>query len=184
MPSLSTSPELTMTQPRGLSLSTRLSDQPSAGVPLRGSQLWPRPNVWEALLYPTWAEAVKAFLPTAAEFSITREIDDTLQELLDMGIQIRNFDEVRTYLMEFPDMIGATAEVARIARDRLQDAQLTLEVYHDPEVDDDHLIMYARFQDYGADIMEKIRRVRRLCRDFPVGKKGRLLLTTDFKPAR
>lgn len=63
----------------------------------------------------------------------------------------------------------------------LRDAQFTLEVYEDPEIDDKHLVLYVRFKNYDRDVMESIRNVRKKCREMLVGKSGWLHVTTDFQ---
>lgn len=114
--------------------------------------------------------------------SLTREIDGCLKRLQFKGVRLNKIEEIREYLLQFPDMIEATEEIASVSLATLSGIQLTLEVYQDPEIDDKHLVLYARYKNYDQDMMEKIRDVRKKSRKYLLGKSGWLHLTTDFQP--
>lgn len=115
--------------------------------------------------------------------SLTMEIEECLKNLQLQGVRMNRIEEIREYLRRFPDMIGATEEIVKEAFSSLPEAQFVLEVYQDPEIEDEHLVLYVRFKNYPQDVMEKIRGVRERCRAYLVGRKGWLHLTTDFYPA-
>lgn len=119
----------------------------------------------------------------SGEVSITREIDSCLKELQRRGMRFNKIDQIREYLLKFPDMIETTVRIAELAIIYLPEAKFTLEVYQDPEIEDIHLVLYVRFEDYEQSVMEKIREIRRKCRGHLIGKTGWLHLTTDFQPA-
>lgn len=98
--------------------------------------------------------------------------------------RLNNPDEIKEYLLESPDVIGVIAQIAPVVRASLPDAQLALEVYRDPEVDDKHLVLYARFENYDQLAMRRIRNAREKIRGHLVGKRGWLHLTTDFHPQK
>lgn len=61
-------------------------------------------------------------------------------------------------------------------------AELSLELYRDPEIKDEYLTLYVRETRYTADILDRIDRATQA-----FGKKlerasGSLLITTDFRP--
>jgi hypothetical protein len=80
------------------------------------------------------------------------------------------------------------------AKRHFPEAQLVLDLYIDPEIDDKHLVLYIRMWDYGDSVMEEIREAREELGRFIdrmekaeseflhklVGKRGWLQLTTDF----
>jgi len=94
-------------------------------------------------------------------------------------------EKVSGYLLRFPDMLEAVHQVVRIAREHLPEAQLELVVHRDPEIEDEHLVLYARFPQYDPAVMERIRAARRAYSPYIRGKSGWILLTTDFRrPSR
>ncbi len=118
-----------------------------------------------------------------ATVALEKEVQEALEKVQAMGISVSDAEGVREYLLRFPDMVQATVQVCEIVRREIPDAHLSLDVYRDPEIDDEHLILYARFPHYDATVLQKIRDARGKYRQHLVGKKGWLLLTTDFVPA-
>ena len=92
-----------------------------------------------------------------------------------------NSEKVSDYLLRFPDMLETVNQVVRTVREHLPEAQLELVVYHDPEIEDEHLVLYARFPRYTPAVMERIRAARRAYSPYIRGKSGWILLTTDFR---
>ncbi|MCS7303614.1 MAG: hypothetical protein NZ602_00700 [Thermoguttaceae bacterium] len=99
-----------------------------------------------------------------------------------LGVRIPDPAEVFDYLVRFPEMILVVDEVVRIAAKRLPDAQLTLQVYHDAEIEEEYLTLYARFNFYDETTMERVRAVRDQYRPLLRNRSGWLLFTTDFRP--
>ena len=63
-------------------------------------------------------------------------------------------------------------------------AQLSLELYRDPEVSDAYLTLYARQEDYEPGLMDELEEVSKQLDEHLEGTSGFLLLTTDFQPPR
>lgn len=97
-------------------------------------------------------------------------------------VLLTNPEEIYDYLLRFPDLIGVIDKVVLIARTYLQDAQHSLEVYHDTESDDEHLVLYARCRAYDEQTVDRIRSVRGRYGPLLVGKSGWLIFTIDFQP--
>lgn len=114
------------------------------------------------------------------EIALTREIENCLETLRRRGICFGKIEEIREYMLQFPDMIEVALVATQVARKYLSEAQLTLEVYRDPEIEDRHLVLYVRLEQYDQSVMERIREVRKEYRRYLFGKKGWLHLTTDF----
>jgi WD40 repeat protein len=62
--------------------------------------------------------------------------------------------------------------------------ELSLELYKDPEIDDQYLTLYVRQQRYAPDLMEKIDRFSRQFDDSLEKPSGYLLITSDFRRPR
>ena len=118
----------------------------------------------------------------ASPSPLTGLIESALRRLEDIRVMIEDSRSVCSYLFEYPDMIDAIEQIARVARENFEEDQLVLRLYVDPEIDDEYLVLYVRAREYQPPIIERIRAVRRQCRDFLSGKKGWLLVTTDFRP--
>jgi hypothetical protein len=112
--------------------------------------------------------------------SLVLQVWAVLKQLQTLGFIISRPDEVNEYLLQFPDLLDIIAEIARKVRRQFPEAQLLLNVYRDPEVEDQFLVVYARFNNYGDFVLKKIKEVRRGFHEILSRRKGRLLLTTDF----
>jgi len=101
------------------------------------------------------------------------------------AVEIRRVAEVRCYLDSHTDTYGVTEKVCKAARREFgPEAFLTLQVYRDPEIEDEYLALYVRLRAYGPDTLPRMRSVvdafdNELCQT-----SGSILLTTDFRPVR
>ncbi|HUW57877.1 MAG TPA: hypothetical protein VMZ92_14650 [Planctomycetota bacterium] len=93
--------------------------------------------------------------------------------------------DVRQYLLRYPDLTSLLPRMSnrtwQVFRER---AQLSLEVYRDPEIEDEYLALYVRQESYGPDIMDMIRAVLGAFHKDLAEKSGWILVTTDFAPPR
>jgi len=117
-----------------------------------------------------------------------REISSSLRELVEMGIKVPRYEEIHDYLLLFPDTVDVLPKIGKSARAHFPTAELSLELYRDPEIEDEHLVLYVRLPEYKKEdvknLLEEIHKVVRENKGIFVGKKGWLLFTTDFKPSR
>jgi hypothetical protein len=97
------------------------------------------------------------------------------------GVRVGQQDDVYEYLLRFPDMIEVVEQAVLAARRCCKEAELQLEVYRDPEGEDEHLVLYARFTAYDENVMVRIRAARDQYRHLLRGKSGWFILTTDFQ---
>lgn len=118
----------------------------------------------------------------------TDAVEQYLQELsLRYGVSIENAPEVRAYLQAHPALKSALETLLYTAQQQIPEARLTIGIYHDPEEDDTHLIVYARCADYSESFLDRLQRVRGSLND-QLGRllqenEGWIFLTTDFRPA-
>jgi len=89
--------------------------------------------------------------------------------------------DVFEYLSKYPDMIEVIPDILQIAFEELKDAKFKLEVYHDPEIENEYLILYVSFSNYNKNIIEKIDAVEKKCVDLLIDKTGWLIIDADFK---
>jgi len=106
-----------------------------------------------------------------------------LQRVAALSVRIPRPKEVLAYLDRHPDMTDLIEKASAHSEQEFgNDADLTLELYRDPEIDDQHLTLYVRQAPYDKRIMERIEAVRARYRDALSEKSGWLQVTTDFCP--
>jgi hypothetical protein len=111
--------------------------------------------------------------------SIVDQIESLLQNL-SKDIRINNINSIRDYLIEFPDIIDIIPKAVNSAKKYFPNAQIVLDFYIDPEIDDKHPIIYVRAKDYDDKFMELLDKAEEDFMEDLIGKKGWILLTTDF----
>jgi hypothetical protein len=115
----------------------------------------------------------------------TFEIEITLINILEKQIIISIPNEVRDYLFRYPDILEILPTVCELTRQRFDlQTQLSLEVYNDPEIEDEYLTLYVRQKKYDNEIMNKIKEIRKNYEKFLIERKGWFLVTTDFRSPR
>jgi hypothetical protein len=107
------------------------------------------------------------------------DIENVLRELF-KDIRINNINSIRDYLIEFPDIIDIIPKAVNSAKKYFPNAQIVLDFYIDPEIDDKHPIIYVRAKDYDDKFMELLDKAEEDFMEDLIGKKGWILLTTDF----
>jgi hypothetical protein len=109
-------------------------------------------------------------------------IETMLEYLASIQVIVPNPEEVCDYLSRYPDIIELVMLACEETRNRfLLSTQLSLELYRDPEIDDEYLTLYVRQKEYEKDIMDKIEEIRLSYSDDLADKTSYLLLTTDFQ---
>lgn len=112
-------------------------------------------------------------------------VDAAFRQLGNLSVRIRGQDAVRAYFTDHPDLIQSTIVVASLARTVVPaSARISLELYVDPEIEDRYLLLNVRLREYPPTALADIREARRLARPYLDQRSGRLLLTSDFQPAR
>ncbi|MFZ8845842.1 MAG: hypothetical protein ACO2O6_01410 [Candidatus Hydrothermia bacterium] len=107
------------------------------------------------------------------------DIENVLREL-SKDIRINNINSIRDYLIEFPDIIDVIPKAVNSAKKYFPNAQIVLDFYIDPEIDDKHPIIYVRAKDYDNKFMELLDKAEDEFLKDLIGKRGWILLTTDF----
>lgn len=115
--------------------------------------------------------------------SISMSIEQTLQSLTVCGVKIPKPADVRAYLFQYSDMAVLLEVICLEAIQQLGNrAQLSLEIYHDLEIEDEYLTLCARQEKYDEDLLEQLDTISDKYEKFLINISGWLLLTTDFQP--
>jgi hypothetical protein len=102
-----------------------------------------------------------------------------------LGLTTERPGEVQKYLAEHTDLASALEEVCTAVRATFGvEAELALELYKDPEVQDRYLTLFVRQQQYPSDFMDRIEAVAEPFRAHLDSLSGHLLITTDFRRPR
>jgi hypothetical protein len=108
-------------------------------------------------------------------------IDSLLNNL---PIKVNNKESICDYLNKFPDIIDIIPKAVSAARVYFPDAQIVLDLYIDPEIDDKYLVLYVRLKEYEGSIIELLDKARLEILDELKDKKGWIQITTDYKKAK
>ena len=89
---------------------------------------------------------------------------------------------VQSYLDPHPALSHLADLISNAARVEFgPEASLTLQVYRDPEIDDEQLVLFVRLAQYNADTMNRIRAIAEPFDAELCAASGSLLATTDFR---
>lgn len=90
-------------------------------------------------------------------------------------------DAVQAYLTQYPDIRAVMQTICRTATVRFgEQVQLSLEVYRDPEIQDEYLTLYIRQDHYDEQLLTTIDGLSAECESLLMNTSGWLLVTTDF----
>jgi len=100
-----------------------------------------------------------------------------------LGFRFTNPEGVIDYLQKHRSLYDITLYACILTEEKFgSHAQISLEVYQDPEIDDHYLTIYVRQNEYEPDIIEKIDAVCKEYESAMTGEQGYILVTTDFHP--
>ncbi|MCX7925441.1 MAG: hypothetical protein N2554_06475 [Fimbriimonadales bacterium] len=114
---------------------------------------------------------------------ILAEASQLVEQLQAQGVAIPSREAITTFLTAHPDLLALLTPIVETAREHLPDAELSLERYTDPEIDDEYLVIYARFPEYDEGVLQRIDRAREACEPLWQGAPDLVFITTDFKPS-
>ncbi|GIW39472.1 MAG: hypothetical protein KatS3mg076_0049 [Candidatus Binatia bacterium] len=90
-------------------------------------------------------------------------------------------DDIEDYLARFPELQDILPAAVRSTRHYFPDAELVLELYRDPEIEDEYLVLLVRSNRYDRETMERIRLAESAFIERLTGRNGWLQITTDFR---
>lgn len=71
-------------------------------------------------------------------------------------VKLEEIDQIRSYLLQFPDLLDIIPKVIHSAKERFPEGQLTLNIYQDPEIEDQYLVLYVRLEHYNKKTLERL----------------------------
>jgi hypothetical protein len=105
--------------------------------------------------------------------------------LAKLRILLPNLPEVRAYLRQHSDLAKLVPAVCAEARREFgAEAELTLQLYRDPEIKDRHLSLYVRLPSYNDGVSGRLDRATEPFEDELCNASGFLVVTTDFQTPR
>jgi len=115
-------------------------------------------------------------------YSINSRIEYLLDFLSLKNIGLPDPSGINDYLIEYPGIIYFVEPVANMVTEHFdRNSQISLEVYHDPEIDDSYLVIYVRQNPYSEDIIELIDEINELIAyNLSCDVSGWVSVTTDF----
>jgi hypothetical protein len=140
-----------------------------------------------AVVSPGISQGSPANLPTPSHENGdgTFQIEQWFDQLGQHQIAVLQPAEVRDYLLRYADMFDLVLSVCKSAREKFAaPTQLSLELYRDPEIEDEYLTLYVRQKNYEANILDTIENISAPFDPELSTKSGWLLVTTDFSPPR
>jgi hypothetical protein len=118
---------------------------------------------------------------------IDAQDDAQVEFLLPAEIRVPRPSVVAAYLREHPDVVEIVSGMADglVTEFEYEPAQIELDQYDDPEIDDHYLTFMVRLPDYPDDVRSFIERLDRVSDGYGdrlTNLSGWLLVTTDFRP--
>ena len=114
---------------------------------------------------------------------IAEHVYNLMEGLAREKVVVPNISEVLDYLLKYRELTYFVLFAANRARSRFKSAvQLSLEVYHDPEIDDQYLALYVRQEEYDDNIFDVIDEISEEYEDNLPKESGWFILTTDLHP--
>jgi hypothetical protein len=95
-------------------------------------------------------------------------------------MRIMNPDGVRDYLLRFSELLCVVPKAVDAARRHFPEADLSMDVYQDPEIDDRYLVLRIRPACYDDSVIERLERAESEFLDELVDKRGWIQLTLEF----
>ncbi len=144
-------------------------------APTEAPSLYPFENLLETAITVKLQPVVKQL-----QTSIVEEVEFLTAKLAKEGVRLREPTQIREYLLEFPELIDVLPKAIKAVNKHIPEAQLILEMYHDPEIEDCYLVLCVRLREYGEDVMDRIEAAESEFIDLLASKEGWLQITTDF----
>jgi hypothetical protein len=135
------------------------------------------------LLVPVVDEWTARIKKESAKAAYSYRFELVLTNLREKGVLVPDAAGVGDYLADHPNIEHLLISVCDSAiKEFGVDAQLSIEVYEDPEIPDNYLMLYVRQEKYQKNIMKRIKAVWSAYKNSPDRELGRLFVSTDFRP--
>lgn len=116
---------------------------------------------------------------------VNTQITQVLYKVEALDILIPDSEDVRNYLLNYPDIIDLVIPICELVKEKFKHpTQISLEVYHDPEIDDEYITIYVRQYNYDRSVMKRIEEIETKYENELIDKEGWVIVTTDFHKPR
>jgi len=134
------------------------------------------------LLQSFWLSLGDVASPALQRGSESIVIDiEGLIEWLTRKVRLENPHSIREYLLRFTELLDVIPKAVDAAKKHFPEAQLVMDVYQDPEIDDNYLVLYIRLKHYDDSFIERLDKAEAEFLNQLVSKRGWIQLTTDFR---
>jgi hypothetical protein len=112
---------------------------------------------------------------------LEKQLEALRHTLQSATVRLEHPEEIYAYLRQHPDLTPVVAHAAKQARDAFPDATLLLQLYHDPENEEDTLlVLLIRSENYPPDFWQRLTQLRSQEIEPLCGHCDQFHLTTDF----
>ena len=116
---------------------------------------------------------------------VNDQITQVLYKVEALDILISDSEDVRNYLLHFPDIIDLILPICKLVKEEFKHpTQISLEVYHDPEIIDEYITIYVCLHNYDRSVMKRIKEIRPEYNEKLIDKEGWIFVTTDYRKPR
>jgi len=119
-------------------------------------------------------------VPQRGSESVVIDIEE-LMKWLARRVRIESLHSMRKYLLRFTELLDVIPQAVEAAKKHFPEAQLVMDVYQDPEIDDSYLVLYIRLKHYDDSVIERLEKAEAEFLNQLVNKRGWIQLTTDFR---
>jgi hypothetical protein len=113
------------------------------------------------------------------------QIEQVLSQVRQLEILIPDMDDVTNYLIHFPDIIGLIIPICILVNEKFKPpTQVSLEVYHDPEIVDEYIFIEIRQKNYDRSVMKRIEEIGSEYEKSLIDKEGWIVVSTDYRQPR
>lgn len=109
------------------------------------------------------------------------DLNECITQIKSLKIKLPHEQEIWEQLVRISQMAKPLSEACKLSRDEFPESELSLEMFFDPEGDDQYPILFIRQKTYENDIMSKIDNLMEKFDWFLEKNIGWFLITTDFK---
>ena len=105
---------------------------------------------------------------------------EALLDWLAQQVHVPSPHAIREYLSKFPDIMDVIPQAIDAAKRHFPEAQIVADVYQDPEIDDQYLVLYVRLEHYVDSFMERLENAEAEFLNQLAGKSGWIQLIADY----
>jgi len=106
---------------------------------------------------------------------------DSLIKRAGRRVRLENPHSIREYLLHFTELLDVIPKAVDAAKKYFPEAQLAMDVYQDPEINDCYLVLYIRLKDYDDSVIERLEKAEAEFLNQLVRRRGWIQLTTNFQ---